>query len=126
MKVIVIEPGKLAEVRDIPSEDSTQSYEAVRAIIGGYLEVLPISDIADAYIDEEAKCRNDREPVFNELGDKVVWHLLAKSGRTLNTGDVICNPIVIIGNRNAEGEFDGDWYDVPQSVIDEVMQIQKS
>lgn len=126
MKVIVIEPGKLAEVRDIPCEDSTQSYEAVREIIGGYLEVLPISDIADAYIDEEAKCRDDKEPVFNELGDKVVKRFLAKTERMMIPGDVICNPLVIIGNRNAEDEFDGEWYDVPQSVIDEVMQIQKS
>lgn len=123
MKVIVIEPTRAAEVRDVPGDTPEQRYESVKSLIGGWLEMVAFSPVADAIVDEEAKIRGDKQPVVNGLATRVVTHFLTKLGRTLMPGDVIVNTLVIVGNRDAKGEVNGEWYDVPQSVIDEVLSV---
>ena len=51
IRVVVAEPGKPAEVREIPSGG-----DALRAIVGGWLESLPLWDGEhDIWINEEGK-----------------------------------------------------------------------
>lgn len=50
LRVVVAEPGKPAEIREIDG-----SFEAMRAIVGGYLECLPIWSGYDVWINEEGK-----------------------------------------------------------------------
>ena len=125
MKIIVIEPTKPPEVREIP-DDQEAAYKAMSEIIGGYLECLPFTPTTDAFIDEEAKIRDDKPPVMNGIATRLIRIFLDRLGRTLMPGDYITNTMVIVGNRNPKGEVDGDTYGVPQDVIDEVMNLSRT
>lgn len=52
IRVVVAEPGKPAEVRMIPADDG----EALRALVGGWLECVPLWDGKhDIWLNEEGK-----------------------------------------------------------------------
>lgn len=53
IRVVIAEPGKLAEVREIES-----TAEAMQAIVGGWLEVVPLGDPEDrldCWLNEEGR-----------------------------------------------------------------------
>jgi hypothetical protein len=113
LKAIIIEPNKTPEVRDIVGD-----YESVREIIDGDLEVIAFQPKAIGILDENSKCRADKEPVRNIFATYVVKRALATIGRTLLPSDFVAHTLVIIGDVDQNGEDDGEWHDVPQSVID--------
>lgn len=76
IRVLVKEPGKPAEVREIEN-----TLEAFRAIVGGHIEAVRISDDIACYINEEGKLQ-DLAP-----------NLLVPLQRTAGL-EVICGPAV--------------------------------
>jgi len=116
VKVLVIEPNTPPEVRDVIDDG-----DALRQIVGGYLEAVHFVRGALIYIDEEAKVRADKAPVFNPF----VTDLVIDLGRGLFPGDFIANTAVILGTLDDRGEYDGENHDVPQSVVDIVMNYYR-
>ena len=56
MKVLIKEPGKPYEFRDIE-----KTLEAMQAIVGGYIEVITLRNGLDLICDEEGRLKN-KEP----------------------------------------------------------------
>lgn len=115
MKVIVIEPNKKPEVREIKGD-----YKSVRQIIGGCLQAIPFMEGACAIMDEDAKV-NGKPFVHNYFATILCQRALATIGKTMLPDDVIVNTLVIIGGPDDEG----DWQEVPQNVIDFVGETEK-
>lgn len=113
MKVMVIEPLKIPELREIKGD-----YESVKAIIGGYLEVIAFVQGTCAILDEESKVRTDKAPVRNPFGTYICQKALETQFRTLRPGDYIADTVVILGTCDENGEEDGEWHDIPQHAID--------
>lgn len=112
MKVIVITPTQLPKVVEI---DGT--YESLRDLIGGYLEALPFTDGTSVYIDEEGKLKG--------LPPNLIATSLMRSiGPGLWPDDSICGTMVIVGNLNEIGEYDGEEHDVPNEVVKQVMEFK--
>jgi Domain of unknown function (DUF3846) len=116
MKVIVIEPNKKPEVREIDSD-----YKTMKEIIGGYLEILPLGMGTEAVLDEEAKVRDDKIPVHNLFADEICESMLWRDGMSLIPGDYIVNTVVLIGSADEEG----DWQSVPDTTIEFVEKAWK-
>lgn len=123
MKIIVFEPNKDPEVREIPDGDA--AYESVKTILGGYLQILPLKDTCDAYVDDEAKIK-DEPCVPNPLATVVLSMIIHRDGRAMIPGDYIANTMVVVGVVNANGEVDGDWHDLRQEDIDDVLEVAKA
>lgn len=112
MKAIVISPTQLPTVVDI---DGT--YESLRDLIGGYLEALPFTEGSSVYIDEEGKLKG--------LPPNLIATSLMRSiGPGLWPDDSICGTMVIVGNNDVNGEYDGEEHDVPDAVIKQVMEFK--
>lgn len=115
VRAIVIEAGKLPEVRQITS------YDQMSETIGGYFEVIPFFPGTVAYLDENSKVRSDKDPIPNKLATA----LCQEAGTGLQYGDWIAGTMVVVANVNAEGQYDGDEHDVPDHVIEAVMLFAK-
>lgn len=111
MKALVIEPTKTPEVREVTT------VEEMRAILGGPLEFLPFSDTAGIYINELANLQRPM-PAPNALGTSV-YKRMGCGG--LHPDDAIRGPMIILGILNEVGEYDGDEHDVPQDLVDTIM-----
>lgn len=85
IRVLVKEPGKLAEVREIEN-----TLEAVQAIVGGNIEALRIRDDLCCYVNEDGKMLNLR-PNF-VIGRQYVSKV-----------DIIVGPAVFFRSENDEG-----------------------
>lgn len=113
MRVIVIEPHKHPEVRNI------DGYADMKKIVGGWLEMIQFMPGSCAYIDEEAKVRDDKSPVENQYAT-ILCNTL---GPGLIAGDYIANTMLIVGTLNEQGVYDGEEHDVPDYVIESVMRV---
>lgn len=63
MKVIVKEPGKPAEVKDIPN-----TLDALQKAVGGYIETVHIATNLVAIVDEEGKLKGKPSNVLGLVG----------------------------------------------------------
>lgn len=84
IRVLVKEPGKLAEVREIEN-----TLEAVQAIVGGNIEALRIRDDLCCYVNEDGKMLNLR-PNF-VIGRQYISKV-----------DIIVGPAVFFRSENEE------------------------
>jgi hypothetical protein len=106
MKAIVIEPSKPPEARELAT------YEDMKEAVGGWLELLHISDEVVAYVDEEAKIKANTPPV-----NRIATNLCYALNIGLRPGDFIRGPMVLVGVLNSKGEYDGEEHDVPESFV---------
>ena len=87
-KVVVAEPGKRAEVRQIPA-----TYKALSELVGGPIEMTePVSDDTAVICNEEGKL----------LGLSPNRGLYSTSGKLI---DIYCGTIVCIGSRPDDEDF---------------------
>lgn len=86
IRVLVKEPGKPAEVREI---DNT--LEAVQAIVGGHIETLRISDSVFCYLNDEGKLINLAPNFVITNGRKVC--------------DIVCGPAVFFRSDGEGNEI---------------------
>lgn len=87
-KVVVAEPGKRAEVRQIPA-----TYKALSELVGGHIEMTePVSDDTAVICNEEGKL----------LGLAPNRGLYSSNGKLI---DIYCGTIVCIGSRPDDEDF---------------------
>ena len=86
IRVLVKEPAKPAEVREI---DNT--LEAVQAIVGGNIEALRISDSVFCYLNDEGKLIN------------LAPNFVITDGRTVS--DIVCGPVVFFRSDGEGNEI---------------------
>lgn len=78
IRVIVKNPGEAPEEREVPN-----TLEALQALVGGYIEAVPLSRDAVILVNEEGKMRG--------LAPNVVYF-----------DDLLVGPVVIVGVCGAE------------------------
>lgn len=86
IRVLVKDPGKPAEVREI---DNT--LEAVQAIVGGNIEALRISDSVFCYLNDEGKLIN------------LAPNFVITNGRTVS--DIVCGPVIFFRSDSEGNEI---------------------
>lgn len=95
LRVVVAEPGKPAEIREI---DNT--LEAMQAVVGGNLECLPICTGHDVWINEEGKLLG-LEPnrmIATGHGDGSAWDVVG----TLFVADSDCGETISLSKQTAQ------------------------
>lgn len=78
IRVIVKNPGEAAEEREVPN-----TLAALQALVGGYIEAVPLSRDAVILVNEDGKLRS--------LAPNVMYF-----------DDVLVGPVVIVGVRGEE------------------------
>lgn len=105
MRVIVIEPTKAPELRDIELTAAI-----VNELVGGYFEMYRFSMDVGAYINEDGKQLN--------LPINIIASQWCDAHGTNIYPDHICGTMVIFGTRAPDGTLDGYEHDIPQSFIE--------
>jgi hypothetical protein len=77
------------------------------AAVGGYIEIVSLSEDAHAYVNEEGKL----------LGLPINDAATAIFQRNNGPVDVICGNMIILGSFADDGEYDGEEHDVPARII---------
>ena len=103
MKCVHIQPDRPPVVIAIDG-----ALESLQKLVDGPIEALPFTDNSAAYVDEEAKVRDDPPPP-NALATR----LMNEVGPGLWPGDVILGPMVVVGPPDDEGNDT----DVPDDVV---------
>ena len=114
MRSIIIEPGKAPYVKDVTG------YHEIKDVIGGYLEAVYFAYGVVAYLNEEAKVNG--EPIIR---NDFATHLCNTVGSRLHPSDYIAGTMILFGELDDNGEFDGDEHDLDQEVIDHIMEAWK-
>lgn len=90
--------------------------DTMTALIGGYLQALPVGRGATMYLHEEGKY----------VGLSINRHanvLVRDLGVGLAPDDFIVGQVVITGNYDAAGNMDGNDHDVPKAILDACRRI---
>lgn len=103
-------------VDEAPRVETLDGYEALSAAVGGWLELLRLSHDAVIYVDEEGKLKG--LPI-NERANRLLHEEMPIG---LAPNDRVVGTIVILGCLNERGEHTGDEYDVPQYLIDQIVE----
>ncbi len=101
MKAIVVRPNsiELQEIIDL------------HAVLGGYLEALPVGEGFTVFIDEDGKAK---ELPRNDRADSIIRAMLAKVDRIMLSGDYIVGPAIFVGI-----DEEGFAVDLPDAVLKE-------
>ena len=78
LRVVVKEPGKIAEVRDVPN-----TLEALQELVGGFIEPIHLANKVIALVNEDGK------------------HLGLQPNLGI-PGDVLMGPVVLVGDGGEE------------------------
>lgn len=109
--VLVIPPEEPAHLLRL-----TPDLTSLQALVGGYVQQVPLPRHAVMYLNEEGK--------FAGLAPNLHATVLA---RHLNAGlapdDVVVGTVVVVGVVSATGAYDGDEHDVPPAIVDECRTI---
>lgn len=100
-----------------PVEIREGRFEDFCSWVGGDVECLPFTDATVAYVNEDGIVRGLPR---NERATKLCLDFQIG----LAPGDYITGVMVVVGCKNESGEFDevGDGLDVPQSLLDELLE----
>ncbi len=99
---------KAVVIRDYTSLEDVTNFQA---ILGGWLEALPVGENFTVFIDEDGKSKG-LQP--NPQADRVIRAMLTKVERELLMDDFIVGPAIFVGI-----DGDGNEVDLPQEVIAE-------
>lgn len=102
--VIVIKPGEAPVVKQLDDNGIKAELD------GGWLESIPFTENALAFMDEEGKMKG--LPI-NELATK----LCERYQIGLHPGDVIVGTFIIVGPADMEGELTH----VPQTLVEQIV-----
>lgn len=106
-KVLVIEPGGMQTVLTV------ESLEDMQAIVGGWIEVIPMKS-CDLYVEEDGIAKDlDVNPVATRFAKRE----LAKTGQVLLAADGwILGTAFVAGKCDPDGEMtDCPWYVLPEA-----------
>ena len=114
-KVLVITTNETAEVKEVSGGD------ALREIVGGWLEGISCGADVIAYVNEEGKYDPSLE--INTHAQIVLDILLQQIERRFNPGDYIKGNVILVGTIDENGQYDGEEHDVPNRIIELVKEI---
>ncbi len=97
--IVVMDTIKFAQVHDF------------HAVLGGYLEALPVGEGFTVFIDEDGKAKG---LPHNERAESIIRAMLSVYGRSMLPGDYIVGPAIFVGIDD-----EGNECDLPTSVIQE-------
>lgn len=104
-----IRPVKAVVVR--PDSIELASVHDFHAVLGGYLEALPVGEGFTVFIDEDGKSKG---LPHNARAEAIIRAMLAKYQRVMLPGDYIVGPAIFVGIDD-----NGDETDLPDSVLKE-------
>jgi len=114
MKVLRIRTNGVVEEIEIEN-----SLDGMQKAVGGMIEFIPMTDEVHAYIDEEGKLKG------KETNAKATW-ACCRFNVGLQPGDLIVGDMILLGSLNADGECDGNSYDIPDNWESEFLLRQVS
>ena len=101
MKALLIRTDNSVEEIEVDGD-----LKSLQDAVGGFIELLSLTDDAHAYIDEEGKLKDKKI-------NTVAYYLCHKLGVGFMPGDMIVGDMIVLGTLNSKGEADGEEHDVP-------------